>query len=102
MVSGPPSGIASRALMHRFSSAFSICGTSTSTDHGSESSCVAIAIDGPSVREMMSSIPRTRASATTGVGASVCLREKASSRWVSAVARDALDCAISRYRPTSS
>ncbi|MNO05878.1 hypothetical protein D3C81_2274340 [compost metagenome] len=55
-----------------------------------------IAIEGPSVREMISSMPRTIASATTGVGASVCRRENASRRWVSAVARDALDCAISR------
>ncbi len=96
IASGPPAGIASRALMHRLSSAFSNCGTSTSTAHGAGARSVEMAMDGPSVREMISSIPPTIASTTTGVGARVCRREKASSRWVNAVARAALACAISR------
>ncbi len=60
MVSVPPSGIASRALMHKFRSAFSSWGGSTSVDHSPPVVTVSTVIAGPTVRRIKSSIPATR------------------------------------------
>ena len=89
MVMRPPSGIASRALMQRFSSAFSSCGGSTSAGHSPVAPTTSMATEGPTVRRMRSSMPETSVLTSVARGSSVCRREKASRRCVSAAARRA-------------
>ena len=93
MVMRPPSGIASRALMQRLSSAFSSCRIDqrrpkTDGDHDLD-----LRRAGPSVRRTMSSMPPISRFALSAFGSSVWRRAKASSRCVSAAARDAASCA---------
>ena len=87
MVSRPPSGMASRALMHRFSRAFSSWCGSTRVVHSPPAATASTATSGPTVRRTSSSMPVTKRFTSVGLGSSVCRREKASKRWVSAAAR---------------
>ena len=89
IVSLPPSGIASRALTAKFSSAASTSFGSTSTRQSPAPSTVSIAIVSPSVRCMSSDAPWTSALTSIGFGSSGCRRENARSRCVSAAARRA-------------
>ena len=57
MVMRPPSGIASRALMHRLSSAFSSCGGSTSAGQRPDGADDLDGMAGPTVRRISSSMP---------------------------------------------
>ena len=83
----PPSGIASRALITRLSSAFSSWFGSHRAGHRSLASLISISTPGPAVRPNNSSISLTNRFTSVGFGSSVWRREKASRRWVSAVAR---------------
>jgi len=87
MVIRPPSGIASRALMHRLSSAFSSWFGSTSAIHRPVMLTVSTVISGPTVRRIRSAMSTTSLATSVGLGSSVCRREKASRRWVRAAAR---------------
>ena len=92
----PPSGIASRALMHRLSRAFSSWLWSTSVPHSPGEATKPTSIAGPTVRRTSSSIPATRRLTSVACGESVWRRENASSRCVSAAARRAAPSAASR------
>src|SRR3569833_2301658 len=59
MVSRPPLGMASRALMARLSSAFSICDGSTKQFHNPPETTVSTSMVSPSVRRSISSMPET-------------------------------------------
>ena len=96
MVILPPSGMASRALMHRFSSAFSSWLGSTRTLHTPPPTTLSTSIAGPTVRRINSSMPLIRVPVSVGLGSRVWRREKASSRWVSAAARLAAPWAATR------
>ncbi len=76
--------MASRALMHRLSSAFSSWLASTRVGHRPDAVTTVTWIAGPTVRPTSSCSPATRRLASTGFGSSVWRREKASRRWVSA------------------
>jgi hypothetical protein len=86
IVSRPPTGIASRALMHRLSSAFSSCDGSTRVGQSPAAPMTSISTQGPTVRRISSSIPATSEFTSVGLGSSVRRRENASSRCVSAAA----------------
>ncbi len=92
----PPSGMASRALMHRLSSAFSSWCGSTRAVHSPAAPTVSTAIAGPDGAADQSSMPCTSRLMSVGLGSSVCRREKASRRWVSAAARLAAPWAATR------
>ena len=92
MVSRPPSGMASRALMQRLRIAFSSWFGSHSVGHRPVAEHRLDLIAGPTVRRISSSMSATSLFASVGFGSSVCRREKASSRCVSAAARDAAPC----------
>ena len=83
----PPSGMASRALMHRFSRAFSSWPGSTRVGHSPAAATISSVISGPTVRWSSSSMPRTSRFTSVGLGSRVWRREKASSRCVKAAAR---------------
>ena len=93
MVMRPPLGMASRALMHRFRSAFSSWPGSISAGHRPAAPTTSREISGPIVRRISSSIPPMSAFTLVGLGVRVWRREKASRRWVSAAARLAAPCA---------
>lgn len=82
----PPEGIASRALIARFSSAFSSCEGSQCTALAAFSR-VSTRIFGPTVRRTSSSSSAMIWLGSTRFGSSGCCREKVSSRLVSAAAR---------------
>ena len=97
----PPSGIASRALMQRFSSALSSSLGSHSTRARPSRRRSSRRTAGPTDRRTRSAIPATSASGSTGFGFSRCRRAKASNRRVSPAAR-LTDCrARSRKRSAS-
>ena len=101
MVSLPPSGMASRALMHKFSSALSSCDGSTRTGHKPPAPTTSIATFGPMVRRSRSSMPPISLLASSARGSRVWRREKAKRRCVSAAARLADSIAAFRKRSTS-
>ena len=78
MVSVPPSGIASRALIARFRITCSICTGSISAGQRFSSSFVSTRIARPSVARSRSPMPRTTWFRSTSTGVSACLRENAS------------------------
>ena len=100
-VSRPPFGMASRALMHRFSTAFSSWCASISTGHRPVLATTSNATPGPVVRRIRSSIPRISRLGSVGLGSRVWRRENASSRCVRAAARFAAPCAAAVNRSTS-
>ena len=85
----PPSGMASRALMHRFRTALSSWFGSIKLVHNPAAFTVPIWMAGPTERRIMSSMPFTSAPTSVGFGSSVCRREKASNRWMRVAARRA-------------
>ncbi len=93
MVMRPPSGMASRALMQRFSSAFSSWPGSISAGHRPAKPTTSSCMAGPIVRRTRSSMSLIRRFTFTGFGSRVCLRENARRRWVKAAARLAAPCA---------
>ena len=56
-------------------------------DHSPPAAIVSTVISGPTVRRISSSMPTTSRFMSVGFGSSVCRRENASNRWVSAAAR---------------
>jgi len=74
MVSRPPSGIASRALTARLSSAVSSCCGSTVVGHSAPSMVTATLTASPSTRRSMSSMASSRTLASTASGVSRCSR----------------------------
>ena len=100
-VSLPPLGMASRTLMHRFSTTFSSWFASHSVGQRPIASTVSTATDGPVVRRIRSSMPAISLFGSVDFGSSVCRRAKASSRCVSAAARLAAPCAATIYRSKS-
>ncbi len=88
-VSVPPSGIASRALITRFSNAFSSWFGSQMMVHKSGVRIRLTSIPGPTVPRINSAMPSSNALALVGFGLRVCRRENASRRCVNAAARDA-------------
>ena len=94
IVSRPPSGIASRALMQRLSSAFSSCGASIRVGQRPPAPTTSSSTAGPTLRRISSSSPAISRLTSVGRGSSVCWREKASRRWVSAAARRTDFCAM--------
>ena len=87
ITSCPPSGMASRALMTRLSSALSSWFGSHKVGHRSPWNRVSSRIAGPTVRRNRSAMSDTSRLARTALGLSVCRREKASRRCVNAAAR---------------
>lgn len=97
MLTVPLATMASRALMHRLSSALSSCGGSMRTVQRSSSLWQYTSICGPTLRAIRSRMPSTSAVTAVGSGSKVCCRENASRRCTSEAAR----CAASWALPSS-
>ena len=78
MVSLPTPSMASRALMHRLSTAFSTCAVSTSVFHKPPEITVSTSISSPRVRRSMSSMPAMKRPILTTLGSSAWRRPNAS------------------------
>ena len=98
MVSLPPSGMASRALIAMFRMALSSCCASALTVHKPPAVTVSIWMCSPKVEFSKSDMPEIILLASIGCGASGCWRAKASSRCVSNAARSAALAAASTKR----
>ena len=83
IVSMPPSGIASRALIARLSSALSSWCGSQKVPHSPPAATISSRIVSPMVRRSSSSIEATSWLTLTGFGSSGWRRANASRRWVS-------------------
>ena len=103
MISLPPFGMASRALIARLRMAFSISLGSALVDHNDDAKTEDIWIGSPSVRRSSSAMLRTRSFRLTTVGSSWRRRAKVSSRAVNRAPMSAAFCArFSKVRSRSS